>query len=344
MLRADKAQIPTLRADRVRLPRKVVQGDGAVRYHAVLARADAPMQYEWGTEIATEAALTDPEYLEGLRGISLVTIKSATHQNGRPVSVRADARAVGSVLDARWDPEERAVVVELVVHDAETLDDIDAGRIRELSEAYIPTTAVRADGVIEQRKRRTNHIALVEEGRMPGAVIRADQTEDTDMTEEQITALVQKVVAQMMDADKKDQEQADMMDEEKKRADEAEQRADAAEKALSELRATVGLTADSADVDTALAGKVAEMVRADSALLEEARELGVDLDDDSTPATRLRDIAVALGADAQRADSADFARAFIDGRKAAPRPSAAQRHKAAASASTTTGAVVRRVS
>lgn len=346
MLRADRAHY-VYRADRMDLPRKVVQSDGSVRYHAILARADAPMQYSWGTEVATEQALSDPEYLAGLRGISLITVKSATHQNGKPINVRDDARAVGTVLDATWHADEKLVRIEMVVNDRETLDDIDAGRILELSEAYLPTVRTRADGVIEQLKRQTNHVALVEEGRMPGTGIRADRTEDTEMTPEQI-AQIATAVAERMRADSEEETYADKLEAmEKERAD-AMDRADKAEKMLADIRKALGMNADSADGDIDLKSQidamVADAVRADSAILDEARELGVEIPDESTPATRLRDVAVALGADATRADSADYARSFIDGRKSAPRPTAAQRFEAAAKQNPNTGGVVRRVS
>lgn len=344
ILRADKADTPTegqLRSDRAQLRRPRPQPDGSVRYDAFSSFANVPMRYAWGVEVATEEALSDPEYLEALRGLSLVTVKSAVHKNGQPINVRADARAVGSILDARYDIDDKAVVLELVVHDRETLADIEAGRTTDLSEAYVPVTAVRADGVIEQRKRRPNHVAIVADGRMPGAGLRAD--EDA-MTEAQVKAALKEALLEQLRADAETEAQTKLKAEVKLR-EAAELRADNAEKALKAIRDAVGITADSDDVEATLDAKVAEMVRADAALVDEARELGIELPKDSTPATRLRDIAVALGAEAQRADSADFARAFIDGRKAAPRQTAAQRHTAGFRAPTSTkGAPKRRLS
>jgi hypothetical protein len=343
-----------VRADRVgfsddliaTLPRKVQQADGAVRFWAVLARADVAMKYAHGTEVATEEALSDPAYLDALKGISVTTVDSAPHKMGKAISVRADARAVGTVLDARWDAEHRAVLVQLVVNDGKTLDAIESGRIRALSEAYVPAIRVRADGVLEQTRRRTNHVALVRRGRMPGARLRADNEEETTMTEDEIGDLARAIVAAMK-AGEEDDERSDMYDAEKKRADEAEQRADAAEAALKDLRKKVGINADSDDIAAALDERVAEAIRADAALLDEARDLGVDLGDESSPSTRLRDLAVALGADATRADSDDYARSFVDGVKAAPQPrklTAAQRHAEGARKATTTTGARRRVS
>lgn len=342
-MRADKADVHVpgrIRADRSRLRSPRPRADGSVIYDAYLAFADRAMRYPWGTEVATEQALSDPEYLEALRGLSLVTTRDTVHANGVPVSVRADAVAVGSILDARWDAGERAVVLELVVNDRQTLADIESGKTTDLSEAYTPVTAVRADGVIEQRKRRPNHVAIVESGRMPGAGLRADE----DDMDEEIKALVAKAIREELRADEAAKLERDLKAAEQ-RADAAEQRADKAEQALKGLRDRIGINADTDDIDAALAAVVVEKVRADSALLEEARELGVELPEDSTPATRERDLAVALGAERQRADSADFdARSFIDGRKAAPvKRTAAERHRADAR-TTPTGGAQRRLS
>lgn len=264
---------------------------------------------------------------------------------GQLVSVRVDARAVGTVLDARYDAEHRAVLVELVVNDGPTLDAIEERRLRALSEAYVPRLRMRADGVGEQLARRTNHICLVLRGRMPGALLRADDSEDT-MTEDQIRSVVREVLAALRadeQATKADATEEELKAE-SKRADDAEARADAAEAELKTLRDAVGVRADGDDIDAALQERVAELVRADAALLEEAATLQVSLPPTSTPATRLRDLAVELGADAARADSAEYARSYIDGRASAPKLTASQRHKAGARTTQQPGGITRRVS
>ncbi len=297
--------VPSERADVVTLPRKTVQNDGAIRYHAVLARADVPMRYAWGIEVATEGALSDPEYLEGLRGISVVTMDTATHENGRPISVRADARAVGTVIDARWSEADRAVLIELVVHDDATLRDIEAGKTLALSEAYRPTTAQRSDGVIEQTSRRTNHVALVERGRMPGAGIRADQTEGAlTMDEETMRALLgglREVIAEELSGLREMMERADLGNE-SDRADENgedEMNADAAQVAA--VRTALGIDGE-LNADSISAG-IDAIVKDRAARAE----------------------AVKLGADATRADAADFNAAdFIAGVNARPKTAAAR--------------------
>lgn len=155
-----------------------------MRYSAILARADQEMVYPWGREIAAEEALSDPAYLEALRGLA-VTLR---HPKAERVDVRrpeaADGRVVGTVLGARWDAEDRAVVLDLVVSDAAALAALDAREIRELSEGYDVTTLERRkDGPSIQRRRATNHVALVERGRMPGAIVRTDEGATMDNEE-----------------------------------------------------------------------------------------------------------------------------------------------------------------
>ncbi len=319
----------TLRADRITLRRPRRQADGSWRYDGILAIAEVPMHYADRVEVATVEALSDPAYLESLRGISITTAKSAPHKTGRPIDTSRGDRAVGTVLDAKWLHADMCVKLDLVVHDAQTNRDIADKKITELSEGYFPSTRLREAGVYEQTKRVTNHVCIVEAGRCDGARLRAD--EEDAMTPEQIAAAIQ--------AGLKENLRADALDAEKKRADDAEaaladekKRADTAEAELAALRNSIGMQADSDDISSALESKVAEMVAADSALLEDARELGIELPEGSTPATRLKDIAVALGADALRADSADFARVYIDASKSARAsrgPTAAERHASA---------------
>lgn len=335
-LRADKAdtQAGRLRADRVLLRSPRPRGDGSVVFDAVLAYAEKPMAYSWGTEVATEEALSDPDYLAALKGLGLYTVKTAPHKNGVPISVRADAQAVGAILDARYDRDEKAVVLELVVNDRAALADIEAKRTTDLSEAYVPVTRVRADGVIEQVRRRPNHVAIVKSGRMPGAGLRADDTDhDNKESAMQLAALLAILGAYDLRADSESNLKADLdklkskADAETERADTEKQRADAAETALATMREGIGMNADSDDIEAALAAKIAEGMRADAELLSVARDLGVKLPEKSTPATRTRDIYTALGGDEQRADSEAEMLAYIHGARHA-RPTAAQRHSA----------------
>lgn len=285
--------IPTTRADRALLRSPRTLGDGTVVYDAVLVRTGVPLVYEWGEEWVADEAITE-EYLTGLRGLSVTTQDTARHvTGGKPVSVRSDARAVGTIVDARR--EASAVVVEVAVHDGPTLSRIESGELRELSEQYTPRMEQR-DGRAWQVARESNTVAIVSRGRVPGATLRADQ--EDGVTEEQIKAAIEATLR----ADRAERETLK----------EARQRADAAEAELAKLREAVGVRADSDDVGGAIEARVTERVRADAALLERARELGVELPESSTPGTRAADLAIALGGDRQRADSADYCQGVID--------------------------------
>lgn len=155
------------------------------------------------------------------------------------------------------------------------------------------------------------------------------------MTPEQIQAAVKAGIAEGLRADAATQTEATLKATTTKL--EAETlRADKAEAALKTLRESIGLNADSADVGGALAKVVAEKVQADAALTARANELGVKLPAESTPATRLRDLAIACGADAVQVDAADGA-AYARGLIAGYRPPAHRAHTVSAAKTPTAG-------
>lgn len=154
--------------------------DGSVIYEAVLAWADRPLSYSWGTETPTEEALSDPAYLDGLRGLP-VTVQ---HPSRGRVDV-GDPERVGTVLSARWDSARRCVVVELLISDPEALRRIRARELTEVSAGYRVPPESLVDG--RQTRRISNHIALCERGRMPGATIRLDEV--SRMTPEDMAAI-----------------------------------------------------------------------------------------------------------------------------------------------------------
>ena len=146
--------------------------DGTRVYQAILVYAGRPLQYGWGEEIPTPEALSDPSYLEGLHGISVVL----QHPPGLRVEQgraprQGNGRRVGTVIEARFDPtegEHGAVIVGMAVH--EQADQREVERMRGVSEGYTPTTLGN-----RQISRRSNHIAITGSPRAEGAQIRVDE-------------------------------------------------------------------------------------------------------------------------------------------------------------------------
>ncbi len=297
--RCDRADLETrVRTDRATLRSARVLDDGSVVRDAILARADAVLVYPWGTEVATEEALSDPEYLSGLRGLTVTARHPASE---RVDQGRTDHVDVGTVLSARYDADDRAVVLELVIKDTEANNAIEEGQTG-VSEGY---TVPRMDATVtpaRQLKRVPNHVALTLDSppRMPGAHVRADGQEPT-MTIEQVLAVLS---ARGLRTDAIEHISADL-DALRTRADSIDER-DAQLAAYAD--ALPGDGGPKERVDAIVSGRVAELI----ALHRRADELGEEID----PALHLdaarKALAVALGGDAQRCDSADYAQAVID--------------------------------
>lgn len=295
-----------VRIDRAVLRPHRDQADGARRYDAILSIAEKPLQYAWGVEVVTAEALSDPAYLETLRGLAL----TRRHPRSGRVDVAAreqgDGRVVGVVLGARYDETDRCVVLEILVQDPGTITDIEEGRLSELSEGYdVVELAARPDGVGEQRRRAPNHVALVENGRMPGAIIRTD--EEDPMEEEEDTAEVSR------------------MDALEKRMDAYEARMDAAEKRLpAEFAAAAASEGDRADADDE--ARIEGEITARDLLRRRADALGMRLPVEAKSSTQIRRALARaiLGESAQdlaRCDSTDYADGVI---RAAPMPTTAK--------------------
>jgi hypothetical protein len=267
--------------------------------------------YPWGVEQASEQALSDPGYLGALSGLA-VTLR---HPRSERVDVRkpqqGDGRVVGTVMGARWDADDRAVVLDLVVHDHVALAAIEAKEIGELSEGYdVPRIERRKDGPSIQQQRAPNHVALVERGRMPGARLRADEGGSMD---DELKARFDALDGMMggygarMDAMEKRMDAAfPPASEESEESDEETVEEDAARMDADEVQRRV---------DAEVSAIVDLRARADAH--------SVKIPADARTATQIRrSLAVSLGAPAARLDAADgatYAEAWI---AAKPTPTA----------------------
>jgi hypothetical protein len=106
---------------------------GAVVYDAALA-VPGVHDYPWGRCLTPPEVLADPAWLAGIEGIPLVDDDGRDHAEGVTVAEIAD-RAVGSVLSARWDADQGAVLGRVLIDRQRGLDQVAAGRIG-LSVAY----------------------------------------------------------------------------------------------------------------------------------------------------------------------------------------------------------------
>lgn len=332
------------RIDRAPLRSPVKLDDGSVRFTAVLARASVPMDYGGGRwEQASEAALRDRVYLDSLRGLGVT--RHHPRNKSRRLDVRRDPidARVGTVLGAEYDEGERAVVVEYVVNDPETVADILSGRYAEVSEGYLvppDDLEVLPSGIYQQGRRIPNHMAVAPKGRLPGARTRIDEAGmDDDETTDPIAARVDALFAERLDAAMSarmdawfasDAGKARMDSEFQSRMDALQAAAapkaeDAPPMADADVEVEIEPEEDDVRTDEAVAARLTELREIDDL----ARRAGVDAPVGETrPARAVATVAKLLGAPDVRCDeSPTFARGWIEAHLASPkaRTSARQR-------------------
>lgn len=300
------ATIPTSRNDRVTLRSPRMLNDGSVVFDAVLAVAGRPLEYEWGTETPTAEALSDSEYLDALRGLSVLYQHPTSGLVEGSAPREGHGRRMGTVLGARYEADTGEVVVELAIPEASDQDAIRRG-LREVSEGYIPELETR-DGATYQVKRRPNHVAVTERGRAEGARIRVDAGEYVmDQNE-----MYQKL-AEMYDMLKSIFEYTDSMKAKMDQSNKDE------EKMVEAVVAEMGdeVRSDAAAFRARLDARIRDEVKACVALRLRADALDIKLPESAETASDLRKaLALALGGDAARCDSADYCDGIIAGAKA----------------------------
>jgi len=194
MSSTEEITLPEIRVDRadLRKPRRL--DDGTKIYEARLSIADQPLKYPWGEEIPTRQALSDPSYLDGLRGISVLVQHAPEGRiDGRAPRV-GDGRRIGSTISSRFDDATGEVIVELAIPEKE--DQVLVEKVlSKVSEGYTPTIE-RIDGKAYQTKRVPNHIAVTEQGRAKTAEIRVDAL-GGNLNLEEAMAKIQQMAAEI---------------------------------------------------------------------------------------------------------------------------------------------------
>lgn len=293
-----------LRTDAAQLRAPRVKDDGTTVFDAALVYADKPLRYSWGIEVPTEQALSAPEYLDSLKGQPVVIGDGVESDDRHPEGERIDGardaagrelRIVGTVVGARYDAAERCVIVELAIHAPEHATEVR--RLGGISEGY---SAQVEDG--RQIARTTNHIAIVQSGRAPGSGVRADAAGVKKMDEElkkfltdlgaSLAELKGMILGKGMGETTEEVKVADanpeaMAADEAAMAEKIEARADALAQQLVDLRRR----ADAARIEIPATAKTVAAVR--------------------------KAVALGMGADAKRVDSAEYATAWIEARATA---------------------------
>lgn len=285
-------------------------------FDAVLSVAGKPLEYRWGTEVPTEEALSDADYLAGLRGLSVLY----QHPEDGLISGSAprdgDGRRIGTVLDARYEADSGEVVVELAIPENADQEAIRQG-LREVSEGYIPELEER-DGQTYQVRRRPNHVAVTERGRAQGARIRVDREDAMDP--EEIKKILEAMALQIGDMHAGIKSLVEYNDACKAKMDED---MGGETKVIEAVVSEMGeeCRSDAAAFKSRLDARVRDEVRSIVSLHLRADALGVVVPETAETASQVRrELALALGADASRVDSADYCDGVIAAAKVTTSP------------------------
>ena len=187
-----------IRADRkapgaYQLAKPRTLGSGGVVFEGVLSTPGLNRYPTLGrVERVEREALSDPEYLAGLVGLPLILADDRIHWQGVTPAEIARVK-LGTLLSARYDMEQDATLVEIVVDTQRGLDKIRRDGMTGLSLHYQPDTAPSdgEDGSTHVQKRRTglNHVLLTDTPNDTPARLRADQRGQI-MTDEQFAKLL----------------------------------------------------------------------------------------------------------------------------------------------------------
>ena len=167
------------RYDRLDVPATL--DTGARRLPVVLARAGV-LRYPWGVERVDAEVLADPTFTESLVGLPVVVgLEDVAHPDRVDVGDTRGAARAGTILSARFDAAQGALVGELVIDTPDGLDAVARG-VRGVSLGYsadaVPTAEDdRKDGATHRRVRMyaPNHLILTLTPRGgPAVAVRAD--------------------------------------------------------------------------------------------------------------------------------------------------------------------------
>lgn len=278
-----------LRADRALLKKPRQQADGSWVYDGILVTADVPLEYPWGTEIPTVACISDPVYLAQLVGLSVISEQSGAHRMGHVPDVSVDPIAGGVITKSWFDAENACTCIQVVANRPELLKDIQVGGLTDLSETYQADTIPHESRprTFYQVARRTKHVAVCLDGRSEGASLRADSLAETP-------------------SDPSGSKEARMTEEEARKLREER------DSAIAERDDMVAkIEAERAEYDRRVMADACEVAD----LKMQADSEGIELPEDGTLEDWRKALAVALGAEAERADSKTYYPAWLDAHK-----------------------------
>jgi len=303
---------PEIRIDRAELRKPRLLDDGTKIYEARLAIADQPLSYDWGEETPTREALSSNEYLEGLRGLSIIAQHVKTGRlDGRAPKI-GDGRRIGSAISARFDADNGEVIVELAIPEKDDQQLVERN-LREVSEGYTPVIERGDDGVNRQVKRVPNHIAVTDRGRAKGAKIRVDSL-GVSLTTEEAMEKIEQMAAEIASLKVDLQQAASGGAVATGQVEQVSAEKAALELILQTIMSMLGggVRADSESICAKIKEKIVQEGQAVADLRLRADSLKVQLPESALDSDSIRKaLALGLGGEEKRCDSAEYCDGII---------------------------------
>lgn len=306
MSQQQEISLPEIRVDRadLRKPRRL--DDGTKIYEARLSIADQPLKYPWGEEIPTREALSSQEYLDGLKGISVLVQHAPEGRIDGRAPRAGDGRRIGSTISSRFDDATGEVIVELAIPEKEDQLLVEQ-KLSKVSEGYTPTIE-RIDGKAYQTKRIPNHIAVTEQGRAKTAEIRVDALGGS-LNLEEAMAKIQQMAAEIAGLQQQLSEAAGNGAAYASQAETATGEKDALMKVLEAIIVFLGgsVRADSEEIINKIKEKIGQEGQLVADLRQRADSLKIEIPESAKDSSSIRKaIAIGLGAEQSRCDSAEY--------------------------------------
>ena len=254
MLHADR-----ISQDLYRLPPpRPVEGTGGRIYTMVLATPGVLDYPEYGYSKLTPAeVLQDPAWLESMTGIPIVDDDQRAHAEGVDTAT-IQREAIGRILRAWWDPLLNAALAEGVIDVERGLRAIDSG-ITGVSPAYTPDLvsevgSYEGQGYTRRERSRSagNNVAITARPRGPHARLQADaQGEPMSPFQTRLLAFLAEDTKKHADAEAPEDPMAWAFGQLMRSSMDACMRADAAEKALADMKAKPKADAEGAEEEEA---------------------------------------------------------------------------------------------
>lgn len=168
-----------------------VPGTGGVIYEAVLAVPGTYYYPQLGAWVLTPAeTLADEDFVRALRGVAVIDDDQTAHVEGVTTETM-QGESIGRVLSARWDPDQQALIGELLIDVQRGLEAVRAGVVGVSIGYEVDIVEEVGDGYTLRQGHRTkpDNVAITRNPRHGVTRLRASDS-GADMTKNEVLSKV----------------------------------------------------------------------------------------------------------------------------------------------------------